>query len=58
MKYIKETLKKYQEKYGGVKKENIPLATTANPELEDSKVFVTLSTYNWYRTMAYCRRTF
>jgi hypothetical protein len=34
---IKETLTKYQAKYGGLKKENIPLATTANPELDDSK---------------------
>jgi hypothetical protein len=39
-KYIKETLKKYQEKYGGVSKENIPLATRANPELDDSNFLV------------------
>jgi hypothetical protein len=29
-KCIKETLKRYQKKYGSIKKENIPLATTAN----------------------------
>jgi hypothetical protein len=36
-KYVKETLKTYQEKYGAIKKENIPLATTVNPELDDSE---------------------
>jgi hypothetical protein len=39
-KYIKETLRKYQEKYGGVNKENTPLAKMKNPELDDSTVLI------------------
>jgi hypothetical protein len=40
MKHIKEMLRKYQEKYGGVKKENTPLAKTENPELDDSTFLI------------------
>ena len=35
-KYFAEILKKYQTKYGTLKKENIPMSPDAHPELDDS----------------------
>ena len=37
-KYVKEVLRKYQDKHGGVKKENIPMGPKEHPELDTSPV--------------------
>ena len=35
-KYVTEVLRRYQDKYGSVKKENIPMSKDAHPEMDDS----------------------
>lgn len=35
-KYIKEILRRYQEKFGTIPKQNIPIPTKSHPELDDS----------------------
>lgn len=37
-KYVTEILRRFQQKYGDIKKENIPMSPKAHPELDDTKL--------------------